>query len=182
MPAYGCDHEGVCRPLDECPQWAVQAFVADRKDEDWRASHDGGLADGMSARDFDPKALAEGLCVELEHTSCWWKALRIAMDHLVEHPGYYRALDHMESSLEGKEAPGGGFYHVAKSDATVREEAQAAFERRRQKTMDELGITRRKGESEASLIERIVDAEMQAAAKKRKNAETRRIKRRVLDW
>lgn len=79
--------------------WAVRLFVADRIREDWHAPVDGGLADGRSVRDFDVESLEKGLCVELEHTSCWWKALRIGMDHLVEHPGYYPALERMEEDL-----------------------------------------------------------------------------------
>lgn len=54
----------------------------------------------MSVSSFKQEDLAKGLCVELEHTSCWWTSMRIAMDHLVEYPDYYEALEEMESSLK----------------------------------------------------------------------------------
>lgn len=98
-PAIACGHDG-CRPLPECPMWAIEMFVGDRIEEDWHAPVDGGVADGHSVRGYDPQALQEGLCVELEHTACWWKALRIAMDHLAEHPDYYVRLRQMEAALK----------------------------------------------------------------------------------
>lgn len=64
----------------------------------------GGLADGWSIDGFNKDSLAQGLCVELEHTSCWWTALRIAMDHIVEHPGYYAELEKMEAKLSRSES------------------------------------------------------------------------------
>jgi hypothetical protein len=56
----------------------------------------GGLADGKSPGDFDPKALAQGQAVEREHTDDPAKAREIAMDHLTEDPRYYSKLAIME--------------------------------------------------------------------------------------
>jgi GNAT superfamily N-acetyltransferase len=60
----------------------------------------GGLADEFQPSDFDPKALAKGTKVEMEHTDDPRIAREIAMDHLTEHPDYYEALEKMESELE----------------------------------------------------------------------------------
>jgi len=65
---------------------------------------EGGLADDKSVSDFDPKQLAMGLEVELEHTDDPKLALEIAMDHLVEIPDYYTHLDKMEREA-GVEEP-----------------------------------------------------------------------------
>jgi len=56
----------------------------------------GGLADKKDESDFDPKALAKGMRVELEHTDDENLAKEIAMDHLVEDPDYYEKLEKME--------------------------------------------------------------------------------------
>ena len=56
----------------------------------------GGLADKKQPSDFDPKALAEGIRVELEHTSNLKIAREIAMDHLREDPLYYKKLRKIE--------------------------------------------------------------------------------------
>ena len=52
----------------------------------------GGRADGMSPKDFDPKQLAAGIGVEVEHTNDIAMAMEIAMDHLAEDPSYYTKL------------------------------------------------------------------------------------------
>jgi hypothetical protein len=59
----------------------------------------GGLADKKQPKDFDPKQLAKGKKVEMEHTDDPKKALEISMDHLTEDPRYYDKLEKME---EGK--------------------------------------------------------------------------------
>jgi hypothetical protein len=56
----------------------------------------GGLADKKTPSDFDPKALAKGTKVELEHTSDPKLAREIAMDHLTEDPMYYEKLETIE--------------------------------------------------------------------------------------
>lgn len=56
----------------------------------------GGLADKKSPSDFDPKKLAQGVRVELEHTSDPKIATEIAMDHLTEDPDYYDKLKKIE--------------------------------------------------------------------------------------
>jgi len=64
----------------------------------------GGLADGAHPNDlyFVPLRgeLLRGIAVEREHTHDPVVALSIAMDHLVEDPRYYAALDEMERELE----------------------------------------------------------------------------------
>jgi len=66
----------------------------------------GGLAEKERKKpaDFDPKALAQGTKVEMEHTDDPKKAKRIAMDHLTEYPTYYTELKKMEKKLEEKKA------------------------------------------------------------------------------
>jgi hypothetical protein len=89
-----------------CSLATAKAFVADRVREGWKSPVEGGLSDGMSVRSFDAESLAQGLCVELEHTSRWFTALRVTMDHLVEFPGYYPALERMESELRAARRAG----------------------------------------------------------------------------
>ena len=59
----------------------------------------GGLADKSQPEDFNPKELAMGIEVELEHTDDPQIAMEIAMDHLKEDPRYYTKLKkiHKES-------------------------------------------------------------------------------------
>ena len=66
----------------------------------------GGLADNKKPSDFDPKELAKGIKVEMEHTEDPALAQEIAMDHLTEFPDYYTALLKMEKGLEKKAARG----------------------------------------------------------------------------
>lgn len=56
----------------------------------------GGLGDGKTPSEFDPKALAKGVRVELEHTSDAGIAREIAMDHLMEDLKYYDKLESIE--------------------------------------------------------------------------------------
>ena len=60
----------------------------------------GGLADGAKPSEFDPKQLAKGVKVELEHTSSRAIATEIAMDHLKEDPRYYDKLAKIEKRHE----------------------------------------------------------------------------------
>lgn len=57
-----------------------------------------GLADEhkLTESDVDPKELALGIKVELEHTKDESVAKEIALDHLVEDPKYYTHLIEME--------------------------------------------------------------------------------------
>jgi len=64
----------------------------------------GGLADGNSPTQFDPKQLRMGMRVEMEHTNDPRLAREIAMDHLREFPNYYTMLLQMESQAEQKMA------------------------------------------------------------------------------
>jgi hypothetical protein len=58
----------------------------------------GGLARNKKPSAFDPKALAQGTKVELEHTDNLSYAQEIAMDHLTEDSQYYERLKEMEKS------------------------------------------------------------------------------------
>jgi len=64
----------------------------------------GGLADKKKNTNFDPKQMAMGEKVELEHTDTPAVAREIARDHLEEFPTYYTALDEMEKKLEKEKA------------------------------------------------------------------------------
>jgi hypothetical protein len=69
----------------------------------------GGEASGLCPEDFDPRVLAAGTRVELEHTGDWRKAREIAMDHIIEArkrtrqgkwtSDYYRELAKMEARV-----------------------------------------------------------------------------------
>ncbi len=58
----------------------------------------GGLADKKKPSDFDPKKLAAGIKVEMEHTSDRAIAAEIAMDHLTEDLDYYEKLETIEKA------------------------------------------------------------------------------------
>jgi len=62
----------------------------------------GGLAAGKNPKDFDPKQIAKGIKVEVEHTKDKDLAREIAMDHLTENPKYYDYLDAMEKKMDKK--------------------------------------------------------------------------------
>lgn len=64
----------------------------------------GGLADKKSDNLFDPKQLAIGIQVELEHTDDFEIAKEIAKDHLTEDPYYYNKLKEMESGFSKSSA------------------------------------------------------------------------------
>jgi len=72
-----------------------------------RRAHKGlwGLAKRAHKRvsDFNPRALAKGIRVEMEHTEQRSIARRIAMDHLTEDPRYYDKLARMEHGGYGRD-------------------------------------------------------------------------------
>lgn len=57
-----------------------------------RAYLPNGKSKGVPLRKFDPRELRRGMAVEREHTSDPAMQARIAADHLVEDPKYYRKL------------------------------------------------------------------------------------------
>jgi hypothetical protein len=59
---------------------------------------DGGIGDGSSESDFDPKEFAMGVEVEMEHTNDTEKAKDIVKDHLTEDPKYYTKLKTIEKT------------------------------------------------------------------------------------
>jgi len=60
----------------------------------------GGLAKDKKPEEFDPKALAKGIDIEMEHTDDPNVAREISMDHLTESPVYYDELEKMEKKIE----------------------------------------------------------------------------------
>lgn len=60
----------------------------------------GGKADKKSPKDFDSKALEQGIKIEMEHTSDKTIAQEIAMDHLTEDPEYYTKLKQVEKAAQ----------------------------------------------------------------------------------
>jgi hypothetical protein len=60
----------------------------------------GGMGQHMDPSKIDPKILAMGIKVELEHTKNKCAAMWISLDHYAEHgSGYYPALAKMERKL-----------------------------------------------------------------------------------
>jgi len=67
----------------------------------------GGLADLRKPGEFNQKDLADGIKIELEHTSDPKIAEEIAMDHLTEDPSYYKKL----ATIEVHEGVKHGIHH-----------------------------------------------------------------------
>lgn len=81
-------------PAQTAMGWLMKVFPA--KWSSKRAFEDklpGGLADEKTLMDFEPRALEQGIKVEMEHTDDRDMAREIAMDHLTEDPDYYDKLE-----------------------------------------------------------------------------------------
>lgn len=65
----------------------------------------GGLGDRRPDSAFDPKELARGMKVEMEHTDDPKKAKEITKDHLTEKSDYYSMLAEMEGKGGGERTP-----------------------------------------------------------------------------
>jgi len=78
----------------------------------YRDQMPGGIGDKKQPSDFDPKALAKGIKVEMEHTDDSKIAQEIAIDHLTEDPKYYDKLEVMEkkASVVGDGTSGVGLF------------------------------------------------------------------------
>lgn len=63
----------------------------------------GGIGRGYPDSHFDPKQLAIGIKIEMEHTSSKRVAKEIAKDHLVEFPDFYTHHLEMEMALKNRE-------------------------------------------------------------------------------
>lgn len=74
------------------------------EDAVWEDEISGGLADKKKPKDFDPKAIAKGIKVEMEHTNDKHIAQEIAMDHLTENSHYYDYLEDMENKMDNQDA------------------------------------------------------------------------------
>lgn len=96
----------------------------------------GGLASGMSPRDFDPIELRRGALVELEHSSDWAVAREIAMDHLVEDPDYYVKLARIESHQPNRRSRTRARVYEAESMARQMRETFADRPVERHESMD----------------------------------------------
>jgi len=88
--------------------WSEQQGIEPEETEEVAYALLGNVLSGGKSKGNDPKGLdqgevAKGIEVEKEHTDVPQIARKIALDHLVEHPRYYTALDAMEKALkEGK--------------------------------------------------------------------------------
>jgi len=58
---------------------------------------------GIFPEDVDEYDLDKGTEIEMEHTDDPIVAMKIALDHLAEHPRYYDALEEMEDALQSGE-------------------------------------------------------------------------------
>jgi predicted ABC-class ATPase len=63
----------------------------------------GGLADKTDPKKYNKENLQKGTEMEMKHTNDRLVAQRIAMDHLEEHPDYYKHLQKMEKNLTKRE-------------------------------------------------------------------------------
>lgn len=89
--------EGGISPHDlESYIYSLASKHVTEKAAEWKDKLPGGLADKKKPSDFDPKALAKGKKVEMEHTDDPQKAEEIAMDHLTEDSAYYDKLETIE--------------------------------------------------------------------------------------
>jgi hypothetical protein len=80
------------------------------REDRYRESIDGGLADGMSIKSIAFKhrlsvqmikhQINKGITVELEHTHSRREAREIALDHVFEIPDYYDRLEDMEEEAK----------------------------------------------------------------------------------
>lgn len=97
------DWSGGCYPTEgEAKKRLEQVEYFKHKKEGaaWKDKIPGGRADKKKPEDFDPKQIAKGKKVEMEHTDDPSLAEEIAMDHLTENPKYYDYLEDMESKFE----------------------------------------------------------------------------------
>jgi len=120
---------------------SINDYVADLYKDD---KIPGGLADGRKPSDFDKKALAAGIRVEMEHTSDKRVAGEIAMDHLTEDPKYYEKLKTIENGNK-PDASGAGM-KKSKSlehDMSIETEIEKTAENMEKSTMDYVEETKR---------------------------------------
>ena len=97
------DWSGGCFPTKEEARRRIEQveyFKHNKEAAAWKDKIPGGLADKKNPKDFDPKQIAKGKKVEMEHTNDPDLAEEIAMDHLTENPKYYDYLEDMESKFE----------------------------------------------------------------------------------
>lgn len=98
--------EGKGQEPDKVEAKAYELATAEAKKQGKGDKIPGGKADDKSKSDFDPKQLAMGKKVEMEHTDNPALAAEIARDHLSE-PGakhYYDELEKMEKRMKGNES------------------------------------------------------------------------------
>jgi len=95
--AWEADGASMGKTAVENLAWELRRGEAPRPNPPYRERLPGGLASGLSPKDFDPIALRKGTEVELEHTGDRAIAREIAMDHLTEDPRYYEKLEMIEN-------------------------------------------------------------------------------------
>jgi len=67
------------------------------------------LTDKYPDHKFDKTELKKGTKIEMEHTKDTLVAKKIAKDHLMEYPNYYKELSKMEKKLEKQSNKKRGF-------------------------------------------------------------------------
>lgn len=97
--SYECNCAGRCTCPDNCV-CKVSGYCGATKTAADKLF--GGLADGMPDSKFSPKALAEGVKHEHEHTNNDQVAKEIAKDHLSEDPRYYKKVKQIEKTARPK--------------------------------------------------------------------------------
>ena len=85
----------------------------------------GGLGDKATPKDFDPKQVAKGKKVEIEHTDDPDTALEIVMDHLTEDPAYYDKLETIEKDAKDLFGPRTPLMDVKDTKVTYRIKASS---------------------------------------------------------
>lgn len=119
---------------------SITALFKEAFDSYWKEASEkikGGLADHKKPSKYSPEALKKGIKVEYEHTNDKGEAREIAMDHLEEHPDYYKALDKMENKLEKKASTTLGFDKFAE-DERAEDKHRKAIQRSKGKALDDL--------------------------------------------
>jgi hypothetical protein len=100
-----------------------------KSQKSWHDRIKGGLADKKKPSDFDQKQLADGVKVEMEHTSNPLIAKEIAMDHLTEDKLYYKKLELMEKKRHSMQVEAVGAVTAEALAGAVAEHEKRATQR-----------------------------------------------------
>lgn len=116
-PGLGVNLEGVIsdpstllqQVMDEIASLREEIKSSSKSTESSTDLIHGGKADNKPDSDFDPKSLAQGIIVEIEHTNDFAVAKEIAKDHLTEDKEYYKKLAEVGLSVDAQ-----GLHHRGK--------------------------------------------------------------------